>query len=368
MTTTDIDISKGMHIESDPATGAIAASPEPPENKVEDIKETENIKETPVDYRKLAMETIYASRAKVFERELELAAAQGFGATNDVIKEPDDVIKEPDDAEGTLEAQPKVEEKVVELPNQDAPTQKKVVIIDGRPIEFTEEEYARLAERGMYAGQINQAAQQVMQQPTQDTLPKKAEDTQENQTTDVLRDIARRITYGNEEESTKAVADLISAAVQQGGQNQADPRQIAALAAQQAMAQIQFQTNLETIAREYADIYEKRERTLVAADTVNSLRHKYAVLGIPKSDIELYREACNKTRELFGLSSETAPANVQKTATVHSADLGNKLERKRAAPKPLTAATKISSAEQQKPLTGSDIVAKMRKSRGQDAA
>ena len=309
------------------------------------------------------MDLIYAKRSKVFEQELETAAAQGFGATTDPIKEivENDTIENKEESE---EDRQKTEDKTESL---DPKTQhsKRVVLIEGRPIEFTEEEYARLAEKGLYQPQV-QAVQQQFQQPI--TPPQKADDPKQNHQNDLLRDIARRITYGSEDESIGAIADLINAASTRTSQNQADPNQIAQFAAQQALAQLQFQKNLETIASEYKDIYEKRSATLVAADYVNSLRYKYGMLGIAKPDLELWREACEKTREDLGISPKTTTAKDQNKITAHGFELSNKLERKRAAPKPPAAATRVIAMEQQRAITGSDIVAAMRKSRGQAVA
>lgn len=365
---TELTTEQGMHIDMDPKTGAIAASPAPESIGLKkEAEEHAATEEKIVDPRKDAMDLIYANRTKAFEKELETAVAQGFGATVEQIKDdqPEEIERKPEENQVTKNDEKVTKENLTNEQEIKKPEQKRVIMVDGRPIEFTEEEYAKLAERGMFQPQIQQAAQ-VVQQPQQ-IQPKKADEAQESQPTDALRDIARRITYGNEEESTKAIADLINTAVQRVPQG--DPARIAQVAAQQALAQIQFQNNLETIAREYADVYEKRASTIVAADYVNSLRHKYNMLGQPRSDLDLYREACQKTREDFGFKPETIPAKVEKQSTVQSADLGNKLERKRAAPKTLVAATKISEMEQQtKATTGSDIVAQMRKSRGQASA
>ena len=355
---TDIKTETGMRIEADPETGAIASAPP--------VVAAEEAAPAP-DPRKSVMDLIYANRAKVFEKELEQAAAQGFGATNETIL---DDQPEENDRKPEAEAQVTKPEELVtkeKTTNEPAPAaQKRTIMVDGRPIDFTEEEYSRLAERGMYNQPVAQQPQAP--QPQQVSQSQRVEQAQENQPTDALRDIARRITYGNEEESTKALADLINTAVSRANQTQVNPNQIAQVAAQQAMAQIQFQKNLDAVGSEYADIFEKRASTLVAADHVNSLRYKYAMLGTPKSDLDLYREAGKLTREDFGMKSEaTTPATLNKPA-VQSADLGNKLERKRAAPKTPTAATKtIAMDAQRQVLTGSDIVAAMRKSRGQGA-
>jgi hypothetical protein len=381
--TTDLNVEGGMHIESDPKTGAIAASqvtedgPKPKDDQPEQTPKAEaEQRQEPVNPRKDIMAKIYANRADSFQKELEYAAAVSMGATVDPILDESSPISEERQGEQITETkQPenkavtKAESSVTEPETK--PTKK--YIISGQQVELTEDQLTELASRTVNAEQrLQQVPQQIYQQPQyQQQVQPIQPQRQANQPPEVdnrLKDIARKITYGNEEESTRALGDLVglTASLVQRPQGPT-PDQIVQAAVNQTTANLEFKRNLDTIASEYKDVFEKRSLTLVAADKVNSLRNSYALIGIQKPDVDLYREACNSTREEFGLKSSTAP-QIGETKTVATPNLQNKMERKRAAPQPAASAHKVSQAPAaNSALTGSDIVARMRKSRGQAA-
>lgn len=369
--TTEMTVESGMHIEPDPKTGAIAASQTTedtaPLEKNDQPEQTEKAaseeKKEPVNPRKAIMEQIYANREKSYQKELDYAAAVSVGATVDPILDEASPISEERKTEEPLQEVEKVKSEPAKEPS------KKKYIIAGQQVELTEDELAGLASRTVQAEhRLQQIPQQpIYQQPfqPQQVLPQVQQPPEIDSR---LKDIARKITYGSEEESTKALGELVglTAGLVQRPQGPT-PDQIVQAAVAQTTAQLQFKQNLDTIASEYKDVFEKRSATLVAADHVNSLRNRYATIGIQKPDVELYREACELTREEFGLKSSTASQNGEKKIAA-SPNLGSKLERKRAAPQPAAPAHKISHADPAKSApTGSDIVANMRKSRGQAA-
>ena len=381
--TTELQTEGGMHINPDPKTGAIAASQEnadtvkTQEQAKNDQPEQTSAAETeqpqePVNPRDAIMKSIYEGRAKQFKDELEYAATISHGGT---MQSASDEEQQPAAEEQPKEENKTESEKPAEQPAAAAgdqqPPERKPYVINGQTVQLSVEELALLANRAIQQqqhliyGQQQQMRQAPAQQPQQVQQPQVRP---ELVAPDRLREIVRKITYGSEDESVRALQDFAEHTAQSVQRSLGPtPEQIAGYAAQTALAQVQFQTNLDTIAREFPDVFEKRSATLVAADYVNSLRNRYQMLGVPKPDIELYREACQLTRGEFGkqqqeqqqTSTRATPAAVQVSST--------KVERKRAAPQPPAPVSKVLPAQQERVKTGSDIVNSMRKSRGQSA-
>ena len=377
---TELNVQEGMHIEADPVTGTIATpqvTEHSPNLKQKDDQPEQTPKaeasepKEPINPRKAIMDSIYANREKSYQKELEYAAAVSMGATVDPILDESSPISEERTSSGD-DKEPVDHSAAQKVAPENKEIVKKKYIIAGQQVELTEEELAGLASRTVQAEQrLQQVPQQIYQQPQYQQVQPQQVQPQAQQPPEFdnrLKEIARKITYGNEEESTTALGDLVglTAGLVQRPQGPT-PDQIVQAATQNAVAHLQFKQNLDTIANEYKDVFEKRSSTLVAADLVNSLRSRYATIGIQKPDVELYREACKLTREEFGTSPSTVKQNGE-TQTVAQPNLQNKLERKRAAPQPVATAHKISHADPAKSApTGSDIVARMRKSRGQAA-
>lgn len=375
--TTELNVEGGMHIEPDPKTGAIAASVVNEDiQKIQDKKKddqpeqtekaaAEEPKEIP-DPRKAIMDNIYANRAKQFKNELEYAAQISLGATNEPAAD-DQPTAEP--AKETP-AEP-LKEEVVQQPKEQVEQPqvkaKKQYIINGQTVDLTEEELAQLATRSLQQQQIYNQQILQSQQPLRAQQPQQQPAQQTNDAdTERLRDIARKITYGSEDESVKALRDLTEHAARNAQRtNGPTAEQIVQAASQQALAQVQLQTNLDTIAREYPEVFEKRSATLVAADYVNSLRNKYNLLGVQKPDIELYREACQLARSEFKAPQENQQSDTRKQPVVNVAS--TKIERKRATPQPPASVNKVLPQQIERAPTGSDIVNAMRKARGQSA-
>ena len=373
---TELNTEAGMHIESDPKTGAIAAPVVVPEiQKVIDAKADapepkaqEDAEPEKIDPRKAIMDKIYANRSEQFKKELDTAAAADLGATTDAIVDEAPVLDRKDVAD-----EPKVE-AVAEAkpqPKAEAPA-KRSINIGGQQYELTEAEIEQLAQRAVYAEnhirqqearpQYQQPQQQQIQQPAPQDVALDAVQ---------LKEIARRITYGSEEESTRALADFagLTADLARKTTNSLPPEQLVQVATANAVAQVRFENDLQTIASEYADVFENRSKSLIAADKVGLLRQKYAQLGMPKTQIELYREACSETQKEFGARPETATVAERNNPSVQQVVTRvnqNRVERKRAAPQPISAVNKTQQMSNQSAYpSGSDIVSAMRKSRGQ---
>lgn len=384
--TTELHVDSGMHIESQ--DGVIARSPINPDT------ENSTSAPEPFDPRKDIMASIVANRAKTFEKELEY----GTGLTNqETIIDEDEAaaakdaqVATTDQATADALAAAQGKENNASPTNTETSAQtttpsKKSIIVNGQTLEFTEDELVKLAQRGLAADQRFQEAAQMRaqyqqalqnaqgaQQNAQPTIPAAG---QASPVVDeaIAREISRRITFGSEEEQTKAISELIDVAARTAGRaTQAPPpEQLVNIATQQALATIRFENNMETIGREFKEIFEDRGLTLIAADAVNALRKKYEMLGTPKSDLDIYREAGTFVKDRYVKPSSAQAQSPSTNATIQSAQaapMTAKLERKRVAPQPPAAANKIASeAPQQVAPTGSQIVAQMRKARHQSA-
>lgn len=366
---TDLQTQQGMHIDSDPKTGAIAAS-QVTEDIAKVLEKNDQPEQTPdteeatqaSNPRDEIMAKIYANRAEQFKKELEYEVAIGNGATVEpIIEETQPVVE-----------QPKVEpvEVKTEAPKEDHPSTRKITI-GNQQFDLTESEIEQLAQRTLYAeNQVRQNYQSQHNQQNQQIQPQQqpVHQPQNEPDKNMLKEIARKITYGSEEESANALGEFANLTAGLARQQFVPPEQIVQAAVQQATAQVLFQKNLEAISSEYTDVFESRAKTLVAADKVGALRQKYAMLNAPKSDLELYREACKDTRSEFGHTEtarntdETKPV-VQQTVSVSP----TRAERKRAAPQTISAVNKVQAMQQTTYPTGSAVVAAMRAARGQSA-
>lgn len=370
----ELNTESGMHIEGDPKTGAIAASQVNEDiQKVIDKKddqpeqtpkaEAEQLSE-PVDIRKTVMDKIYANRGEQFKRELDYAAAISNGATVEPIidEKPDNDVVEVVETEVAPEKIKK--ETAAEVPK------KRLITIGTQLFELTDAEIEQLAQRTLYAE--NQARQSQPQPQQQVQQPPQQQQLQQP-INEQLKEIARRISYGSEDESAKALGDFANLTAAMARQNNGPtPEQIADVATARAAAQIRFENNLGAISSEYKDVFESRSKSIVAADKVGTLRQKYAMLNIQKTDLELYREACSDTRQEFTTQSSTTEIvnkNKQAAQPVTAVVNSTRIERKRAAPQPASAVNKVQALHESNPNpTGSDVVQAMRKARGQSAA
>ena len=374
--TTELQVPNGMQIQADPETGAIASSNELGVHEVARKPADDQPGQTPealadepkvaVDPRKAIMDKIYANRGEQFKRELQYAASfepeRADGEDLPTVPEPQEAQSaEPSQAQAPARAP----EHAPEQPSRRA------INVNGQVLELTQAEIDHLAQRAIYASQQPQAYQPQAPQPL--APPSQAQQLPRSEGVDpnALKEIARRITYGSEDESVGALQDLVGLTTRLAQQpNGPTPDQIASAAAQRAVAQVQFENNLNAIGREYADIFNDSDMTVIAARKVGELRSKNNVLGVQKSDLDLYREACQLTREKFGRAETTPVTNKTLPAEQPLAPAlsQGRVERKRAAPQPAAAVNRTQAMEQtNRAPTASDIVNAMRKQRGQAA-
>lgn len=386
--TTELSTISGMHIDS--PDGVIARP-----TATADTPNTESSEA--FDPRREMMNAIVANRAKTFEQELAYGTDMAGEAIDDEAAEAADLAKsatvsDKANAEAIAVAQGQaIGNKQQTQESSAVSAHKKSIIVNGQTMEFTEDELVKLAQRGLSAdqrfqeaAQMRQQYQQVLQQAQgqQNAQPTQQAAVQASPAVDeaFTREVSRRIAYGSEEEQAKAIGDLIEVAAKTAGRaNQSlPPEQLANIAAQQALQVVRFEQNMETIGREYKDVFESEDLTILAARQVNKLRQKYEMLGTPKPDMEVYREAGNYVRSTYIKDSATQGqegSSTNPTSTIQSANaavdankMASKVERKRVAPQPPAAASKIASeAPQQVFPTGSQVVAQMRKARHQQA-
>ena len=366
--TTDLQVPQTMQMDMTP-------TPEP-------IKPENDEADTPPVFTDPVRQAIFAKRQEQLTKEMADQGLEPPGITEDKPElEVKDVIPEAEPAKAEAVPEPKPEIKAPErTPEEEA----FILNVYGQEKRLTKDQVIREAQKGMAASQIfeegyrmKNEALQVAQAVRQNLQPQQAakENPPPQQSVidkDTAIAFAKRINYGSEEDHANAVIDLaanIASKIQGQAQFQSlPPEQIAQFATQQAVAAIENRTMQETLKTEFGDILGDKAIASAADIIANELNEKYRSQGIAKSHLELFREAGKITREKY-LQPRTeavpaAPINPPAAPTVKISD--DKIERKRAAPKPPVAANKV--AQEPPPSYGvgvSSIVQQMRKSRGQ---
>lgn len=326
--------------------------------------------------REMAMERILARRQEAIAKEV----AHGVELEQEAraiagVEEPAEDEPVADVEPAPVEAAKPVEEPVAPAAPT-APSAPSLVDVDvpgyGR-MQVTQEQLVRLAQMGAVANAaMHQAPAQV---PVAPAAPVTSAPIIDDET---AKAFARRLAYGDEAEGGKALQELITSVVQRAAQPAVDHTAIVNAAVHQSMQAQQFLHNMQTIGAEYPDIFGKPDETdpaalakhhrlsRLAALELTDLRKHYAALGHARSDLDLYREAANNVRSTLG-APQSQPAVEQATSTaIQAASSPSRLERKRAAPQNPTPVSRVASlGEQPRAPSGSQIVAAMRKARGQ---
>lgn len=350
--TTDIEVPQTMSLDAAP-------TPEPIKTENDEIK----VFSDPV------RDAIFAKRRGLLEQEM---VDQGLEPQ---IKEPEPVVKpEPEPVKEPVAIAP------VEKPE---PTEQEKFILNvyGEKKELTKDEVIREAQKGMAASQIFQEGHRMRDealqianavkqnlQPAKEVAKENPPQSQSIIDDNKAREIAKRINYGSEEDQVNAIKDLgasIEARVRGQAQSALPPEQLVNIATQNAIAALDARTEQETLKVEFKDILEDRYIAAAADAIANDLAVKYRNDGVPKSRMELFREAGTIARDKYLKPAPAVPAE-NPAPPVMVVDNTDKLERKRAAPKSPVAANKV--AIEPPPAYGvgvSSIVNQMRKARGQ---
>lgn len=325
--------------------------------------------ETLADPRKEIMDQIYAKRQKQLADEMGLESP-----------EPEKIEEKPEEPEPEKEPEPAEEPKAEEKPEvkTEAKAEEKLpnkipLKVNGKPLEIDTDELITLAQKGLAAEQkfqeaarMRDEAQKLMfQNQPQNQAQNQAQNTPNTPPAGVIDDatakeLVRRINYGSEEEQAKAIRDLAALTANQGRQ-MPTPDEIVNVATRNALVQLQFQNDMATIGKEYPDIFNDEPLSMAAGIVAKNLVAKNQALGVQKPALEVWREACQQTREKY-IRPEPQTPPVQ-AATI--LPMKEKLERKRAAPQPPAAASKVAMVNPPPEVTPSTIVQQMRKSRGQ---
>lgn len=398
---TNIEVQQGMHFESGPDKGPSGAS-----DPVEGVNPREAVLNAIYEKRNQVLESELAAHAAMSgAEETPAAGAQagdaaqpGHQQAQTATGEGDPAAAGPSDGSGAPSAAAADPEGAAAQPSA-----KQTFMVGGHPVELSQEEMIRAAEETLrrnreaqmiYGQPVQQqpAAQPSQQQPVRPVFnpnaaqpaaaPVNAGDVIDAET---AKNFATKLNYGNEAEQAQAVRDLVSTVVSrvqaQPAQPGMDPRQMINIATQNAIATISYQNTLQEIGAEFQDVFADNLLSIAAGNLTGQLRQKYTLLNQPKSEKELMREALTEVRarylrpnptpaqETGNTPANPAPANPPVQAASPAAAtqvVGDRIERKRAAPQPPAAANKIASeaapAQQQ---TASDVVNWMRKSRHQ---
>lgn len=369
---TEIEVPVTMHIE--PETE--------PKKEVETPVENDELP----DPRKDAMAEIYANRNKQIEKELETAKEISAASEPEPSEKEEEEQKPEPEAPATAPVEPvKPDEPVAPAAEPEQPQAKKYTLaVNGRQVEMDEKEVITAAQKVLSAGELfenaarmrKEAEMLAQQAPNPNAQRQPVQPHESLALVDDAKadEIIKKINYGSDLEQREAIRDL-SATIADGlrrANNGPTTDQVIQIATQNALAQIAHQNNLAIIANEYKDIFASRPLTIAAADTVGQLRTEYAAKGIQKSDLELYRESCEQISKFLPkkevVPETPAAATVAPSTPVQAATSTEKLERKRAAPQPPAAASKVATeVPKQKGYDPSTIVMQMRKSRGQSA-
>lgn len=363
--TTDIAVPETMHIEAEPQ------KPDAPEQK---------------NPNQEIMEKIYAKRREIQEKEL--AMQQGYDnpePANDEIpvEEPLKKVKEPEQQEDSSPSETATSTVAPPAAGTELPPQPRIekIKVEGRELEVPYETLITLAQKGLSAEQRWQEAAQLRQQAQALMTPQQnvqaTQPAQQNTTSheiishDKLADIVKRINYGSEEEQAKALLDY-GAAIEAKVRDEVKPlptEQLIQAATQSAVTQVRFEQDQATIAKEFPEVFKDKGLSMLAGQIAGEKIEQAKQTGQYRPIIDIWRESLAETKSRYMIPQ--APSNVPSpnATTVQAAAVNisdDKIERKRAAPKPPESASMVASSNA-KALTvnPSSIVEKMRKSRGQ---
>jgi hypothetical protein len=196
--------------------------------------------------------------------------------------------------------------------------------------------------------------------------------------------LARDMLYGSEADQAKAIRDLGNTVAQRVSglaNNGYTPEQIVHFATQNAKAEIRNEMRQEQqqqkLVEEFQDIFSDYPLSTTAGAVSAQLQLQYQQKGVQKPMMDIYREACTYVRNNYTKKSGEAPApasqatapaiSIQAAPVAQASNsMSERLERKRVAPQPPAAASKVISEQPaSQSVSGSSVVQWMRKSRGQ---
>lgn len=331
-------------------------------------------------------------RADIMARIVEKRQAQVAKELEQTEPEAQEAAPEPSPSEPETPPAPAAgtEAQAQSPESASAPAQKIPLIVDGNRLEVTPDELVQLAQKGLSANQrweeaarMRREAQELLSRPP----TPQAQPVQQQPATDEIvpetlaRDVARRLNYGSEDEQIKAIRDLV-ADVQSKTQGRAqglNPTDLVNTAVTNALAAVDFRSTLAALGQEFPKVFEDTDlsetagRRVFKAKQEQSLRMQQGLPVEMKSDYELMRDACKFVQDRYILPPGTPQARANgQTQPAQAApkvdQMTDRVERKRAAPKPPAAANRVASGPPERPEpTPKDVVAWMRQKRHQPA-
>ena len=300
------------------------------------------------------------------EKEMEQAGIYDAEAREAGLAFPEDEPEQPaQPAQQTASEPPQPAAQPASAPVPTQPPvapQPRTILIGGQQYAITPEQETQLIQLGMLT---NQALHQYQQQP-----PPAPEPPRPIVDEDEVREVARKIQYGGEDDATAALLGLIRGVVERVPKAPPpDENAIVSRAVQESRAQQQLASDAAVIRSEYEDIFAHPQREFLAKINVDAIRARDAAIGQRRPDLEIYREAGDMVREAMNLPR---PGNPDSNPALQAASpnvvpiRADVIERKRAAPRATQAiGLRAPAPVAPRPPTGSELVEQMRRQRGQ---
>lgn len=357
--TTELEVPQTMHIES------VEGANTPPENQQEIHNPNKEV-----------MDAIYEKR----KQRLLAEEATQLGDDLKVIEIPAEALPEEKSEESAAPLPAEVATEPTPDPAAGAKLPEKISLkIEGKDIDVPMDTLVTLAQKGLSsaktwdeAAQMKREAQELMFSMKQNTQPQADTDNAKQSVTDKdqIREIAKRINYGSEEDQVNALLEYgATIEARLGGRSQGPPpEQLVQAATQNAVNQIKFEQDQAIIAKEFPEVFKDKHLSLLAGNIAGEKRleaeNHYRQTGVLKPLVDIWRESLTEVKTKY-VPVQSAPP-VQAASKV--VDMTDKIERKRAAPQPPAAVNRIATENPTpKGVNPSSIVAKMRKARGQPA-
>lgn len=255
--------------------------------------------------------------------------------------------------------------------------------IDGNEFYVTPEQYQQLAEFGArsYSAVARTQQQPVpQQQPVQRQVqPQRAPEPPPKITAQDADAFAEQMLYGDRSKFAQALADYgnqvaeRTRAAMQPSQPQVDPmtmaRAIYTQVSNDFAVRNDVMTALSRIEQEFPEIATNRALGEFAAVQLGHVRQEDQLLGRTRSNLDQYRDACNRVRGALGHQpggSQTSPASQAAPPAPVIQERRDIIVRKREAPsQPSGVDRRASVGPTERALTPSDIVRQIAKARGQ---
>jgi hypothetical protein len=329
--------------------------------------------------RELAMEKILAKvetnrQAEIDQGRVYDEDARAAGLTFE--QDEPEPATEPD-------APPAPQPKPAQPAHTAAPVAPELVTVqlDGQSVQVTQDQLVQLARMGMIANSTIQEYQRASYQPQPPPPPAPPAPPRSVIDDAKIRDTVKRIQYGTEDDASGALSELIGQVVQNAAQppQHIDPVAIANYAATVAQQRAQMAADTAVIHNEYKDIISNPQLSQLAALNVQAIRQEHAMLGVRKSDLDIFREAGNRVLDALGkprpdAASEppAAPAGNPPASQASGLVVRPRTStdaRKREAPRATSQVVGLRQPAPEAPRapTGSDIVEQYRKARGQSS-